>query len=48
MSNNKTSYDNIKHLVDVEENIFAVFTINSKEEINDLSIAKYRHGKRTC
>jgi hypothetical protein len=39
MSNN-TSYDKIKHLVDVEEDIFAVFTINSKGEINDLSIAK--------
>jgi hypothetical protein len=38
--NNNTSYDKIKHLVDVEEDIFAVFTINSKGEINDLSIAK--------
>ena len=36
--NNNTSYDKIKHLVDVEEDIFAVFTINSKGEINDLSI----------
>ena len=43
MSNNITSYDKIKHLVDVEEDIFAVFTINSKGEIIDLSIAKYRH-----
>jgi hypothetical protein len=39
MSNN-TSYDKIKHLVDVEEDIFAVFTINLKREINDLNIAK--------
>jgi hypothetical protein len=38
--NNNTSYDKIKHLVDVEEDIFAVFTINSKGEIIDLSIAK--------
>ena len=38
--NNNTSYDKIKHLVDVEEDIFAVFTINSKGELNDLSIAK--------
>jgi hypothetical protein len=38
--NNNTSYDKIKHLVDVEEDIFAVFTINSKGEINDLSIDK--------
>jgi hypothetical protein len=38
--NNNTNYDKIKHLVDVEEDIFAVFTINSKGEINDLSIAK--------
>lgn len=36
--NNNTSYDKIKHLVDVEEDIFAVFTINSKGEVNDLSI----------
>ena len=38
--NYNTSYDKIKHLVDVEEDIFAVFTINSKGEIIDLSIAK--------
>ena len=35
-----TSYDKIKHLVEVEDDIFAVFTINSKGEVNDLSIAK--------
>ena len=40
LMNNNTSYDKIKHLVDVEEDIFAVFTINSKGELNDLSIAK--------
>jgi hypothetical protein len=35
-----TSYDKIKHLVEVEDDIFAVFTINSKGEVNDLNIAK--------
>ena len=35
-----TSYDKIKHLVEVEDDIFAVFTINSKGELNDLSIDK--------
>ena len=35
-----TSYDKIKHLVEVEDVIFAVFTINSKGEVNDLSVAK--------
>jgi len=35
-----TSYDKIKHLVEVEDDIFAVFTINSKGEVNDLSVAK--------
>ena len=34
------SYDKIKHLVEVEDDIFAVFTINSKGELNDLSIDK--------
>ena len=38
--NSNTSYDKIKHLVEVEDNIFAVFTINSKGELNDLSIDK--------
>jgi hypothetical protein len=35
-----TSYEKIKHLVDVEDDIFAVFITNSKGEVNDLSIAK--------
>lgn len=35
-----TSYDKIKHLVEIEDEIFAVFTINSKGEVNDLNIAK--------
>jgi hypothetical protein len=37
---NDTSYDKIKHLVEIEDDIFAVFTINSKGEVNDLNIAK--------
>ena len=38
--NNNTSYDKIKHLVEIEDDIFAVFTLNSKKEVNDLSIGK--------
>jgi ribosome-interacting GTPase 1 len=38
--NSKTSYDKIKHLVEVEDDIFAVFTINSSGETNSLTIAK--------
>jgi hypothetical protein len=38
--NSDTSYDKIKHLVEIEDDIFAVFTINSKGEANDLNIAK--------
>ena len=38
--NSDASYDKIKHLVEVEDDIFAVFTISSKGEVNDLSIAK--------
>ena len=38
--NSDASYDKIKHLVEVEDDIFAVFTINTKLEIGDLSIAK--------
>jgi len=38
--NSDTSYDKIKHLVEIEDDIFAVFTINSKGEVNDLNIAK--------
>jgi hypothetical protein len=37
---NDASYDKIKHLVEVEDDIFAVFTINSKGEVSDLNIAK--------
>ncbi|HSF49526.1 MAG TPA: hypothetical protein VLA74_02095 [Nitrososphaeraceae archaeon] len=35
-----TNYDKIKHLVEVEDDIFAVFTINSKGEAIDLTVAK--------
>jgi hypothetical protein len=38
--NSKTSYDKIKHLVEIEDDIFAVFTINSSAETNSLTIAK--------
>ena len=37
---NEPSYDKIKHLVEIEDDIFAVFTINSKGEVTDLNIAK--------
>ena len=39
-SSSDTSYDKIKHLVEIEDDIFAVFTINSRGEVNDLNIAK--------
>ena len=35
-----TNYDKIKHLVEIEDDIFAVFTINSKGEAIDLTVAK--------
>jgi hypothetical protein len=35
-----TSYDKIKHLVEIEDDIFAVFTINSRGNLNDLIVAK--------
>ena len=38
--NSNTSYDKIKHLVEIEDDILAVFTINSKGEAIDLNIAK--------
>lgn len=38
--NSDTTYDKIKHLVEVEDDIFAVFTLNSQKEVNDLSIGK--------
>jgi len=37
---NDRGYDKIKHLVEIEDDIFAVFTINSKGEVNDFNIAK--------
>ena len=37
---NIANYDKIKHLVEVEDDIFAVFTINSRGEAIDLTIAK--------
>jgi hypothetical protein len=35
-----TSYDKIKHLVEIEDDIFAVFTINSTGEVYNLTVAK--------
>ena len=35
-----TSYDKIKHLVEIEDDIFAVFTVNSAGETNDLNFAR--------
>lgn len=35
-----TSYDKIKHLVEIEDDIFAVFTLNSRGDVNDLTVAK--------
>ncbi len=35
-----TSYDKIKHLVEIEDDIFAVFTIDYKGNSNNLTIAK--------
>ncbi len=35
-----TSYDKIKHLVEIEDDIFAVFTINSGGESYGLTVAK--------
>lgn len=35
-----TSYDKIKHLVEIEDDIFAVFTINSIGETDNLTVAK--------
>jgi hypothetical protein len=34
------SYDKIKHLVEIEDDIFAVFTIDSRGNANGLTIAK--------
>ena len=38
--NSNTSYDKIKHLVEIEDDIFAVFTINSIGDANGLTVAK--------
>jgi len=38
--NSTTSYDKIKHLVEIEDDIFAVFTINSIGDANGLTVAK--------
>jgi ATP phosphoribosyltransferase len=38
--NSNTSYDKIKHLVEIEDDIFAVFTINSSGETSSLTVAK--------
>ena len=35
-----TSYDKIKHLVEIEDDIFAVFIINSTGETYGLTVAK--------
>lgn len=35
-----TSYDKITHLVEIEDDIFAVFTINSTGELYGLTVAK--------
>ena len=35
-----TSYDKIKHLVEIEDDIFAVFTINSRGDAYGLTVAK--------
>ena len=35
-----TSYDKIKHLVEIEDDIFAVFTIDSRGDANSLTVAK--------
>ena len=35
-----TSYDKIKHLVEIDDDIFAVFTIDSRGDVYGLTIAK--------
>ncbi len=37
--------DKIKHLVEIEEDVFAVFTINSSGELSNFTIAKNTGGK---
>ena len=41
-----TSYDKIKHLVEIEDDIFAVFTIDSRGDANGLTVAKNIDLKR--
>jgi hypothetical protein len=38
--NSDTSYDKVKHLVEIEDDIFAVFTIDSRGVTNSLTVAK--------
>ena len=38
--NTDTSYDKVKHLVEIDEDIFAVFTINSTGEAYGLTVDK--------
>jgi hypothetical protein len=42
-----TSYDKIKHLVEIEDDIFAVFTINSTGESYGLTVAKNIDGENS-
>jgi hypothetical protein len=35
-----TSYDKIKHLVEIDDDIFAVFTIDSRGDVYGLTVAK--------
>ena len=35
-----TSYDKIKHLVEIEDDIFAVFTVTSSGQTNNFAVAK--------
>ena len=39
-SSSDTSYDKIKHLVEIEDDIFAVFTIDFRGDANGLTVAK--------
>jgi hypothetical protein len=42
-----TSYDKIKHLVEIEDDIFAVFTIDSIGDTNGLTVAKNIDSKNS-
>jgi hypothetical protein len=39
--------DKIKHLVEIEQDVFAVFTINSKDQKTNLTIAPNIENKKT-